>query len=86
MVGLSASIFLMFILSIRFTSKKWEITPTDRISVVIAASSMLVSFLMGNTYEGVLVFNVGNIALLLSWFTARTMRHRRYSDHTEVPA
>jgi len=55
MAALSASIFLMFILSIRFASKKWQITSVDRISVVIAASSMLVSFLMGNTYEGVLM-------------------------------
>jgi hypothetical protein len=86
MAALSASIFLMFILSIRFASKKWQITPVDRISVVIAASSMLVSFLMGNTYEGVLVFNVGNVALLLSWFAARTARHHRHSKHTEVPA
>jgi hypothetical protein len=86
MAALSASIFLMFLLSIRFTSKKWQITPVDRISAVIAASSMLVALLMGNTYEGVLVFNAGNVALLLSWFAARTAKHHRHSRHTEVPA
>lgn len=86
MVALSASIFLMFLLSIHVASKKSKITSVDRISVVIAASSMLVTFLMGNTYEGVLVFNIGNVALLVSGFAARTARHHRHSKHTEVPA
>ncbi len=80
MVAISASVFVMFLLSIHFTSKKLNITPVDRISIVIAASSMLVAFLMGNTYEGILVFNVGNIALLVSWF-ARTSRRNRHKKH-----
>ncbi len=81
MVAISASVFVMFLLSIHFTSKKLNITPVDRISIVIAASSMLVAFLMGNTYEGILVFNVGNVALLASWFAARTSRHNRHKKH-----
>ena len=86
MAAVSASVFLMFLLSIRFTSKKAKINPIDRISIVIAASSMLLAFLMGNTYEGVFVFNIGSVALLASWFAARTGRHHRHSKHTQVPA
>lgn len=86
MLALSASIFLMFLLSIHVALKKSKATPIDRVSIVIAASSMLVAFLMGNTYQGVLVFNIGNAALLVSWFAARTTRHHRHSEHTEVPA
>jgi len=82
MVAISASAFVMFLLSIQFASKKLNTTPIDRIGIVIAASSMLLAFLMGNTYEGILMFNVGNAALLVSWFAARTSRHNRHNKHT----
>jgi hypothetical protein len=86
MLALSASIFLMFLLSIHVALKKSKATPIDRVSIVIAASSMLVAFLMGNTYQGVIVFNIGNAALLVSWFAARATRHHRRGKHTEMPA
>ncbi len=68
MAIVSASAFAMAILSHRFTSKKLHITPMDRASIVIAAGCLLLSFLLGDTYKGIAVFNAGNLSLLLSWY------------------
>jgi hypothetical protein len=81
----SSSVVAMAILSHRFISKTLHITPIDRASIVIAASCLLASFLFGDTYKGVMMFNVGNVALLLSWWVARLSRHNRHKGHTAPP-
>jgi hypothetical protein len=82
MAIVSASVFAMAILSHRFTSKKLHITPIDRASLVIAAGCVLLTFLFGDTYKGIVVFNAGNLFLLLSWWIARKSRHNRHHSHT----
>jgi len=81
MAIVSASAFAMGILSHRFTSKKLHITPIDRASIVIAAGCVLLTFLFGDTYKGIAVFNTGNLSLLLSWWAARISRHNRHKSH-----
>lgn len=74
MVALFVSVFAMSVLSLRFTEKKIVITPLDRASIVIAAICVLLAFLFADTYKGAVVFNAGNIALLLSLWVARTSK------------
>ena len=81
MAIVSVSAFAMAILSHRFTSKKLNITPIDRASLVIAAGFVLLAFLFGDTYKGIAVFNAGNISLLLSWWAARKSRRNRHKGH-----
>jgi hypothetical protein len=80
-----ASAFAMAILSHRFTSKKLRITAIDRASIVMAAGCVLLTFLFGDTYKAIAVFNAGNLSLLLSWWAARTSRYDRHKSHA-VPA
>ena len=82
MVIVSASIFAMAVLSHRFAAKQLHITTIDRATIVIAATCVLVTFLLGDTYKGMVVFNLGNLALLLSWWVARTSRRNRHKSHT----
>ena len=74
MVILFVSAFAMSGLGLRLADKKLVITPLDRASIVIAASCVLVASIFADSYKGALVFNAGNIALLLSWWAARTSR------------
>ncbi len=83
--AMSASIIAVFLLSIRFTSKKWKITPLDRISIVIAACSVLIFFQLSNSYQALLVFNIGSVALLASRIGARAANQHQHTKHTEVP-
>jgi len=80
MAIVSVSAFAMAMLSHRFTSRKVHITPIDSASIVIAASCVLVTVLFGDTYKSLVVFNMGNLALLLSWWTARISRHNRHKN------
>jgi len=81
MAIVSASAFAMAILSYRFTPKKFHITAIDRASIVIAAGCVLLTFLSGDTYKGIAVFNAGNLSLLISWGAARISRHNRHRSH-----
>jgi hypothetical protein len=81
MAIVSASAVAMAILSYRFTFKKLHITAFDRASIVIAAGCVLLTFLFGDTYKGIAVFNGGNLSLLLSWWAARISRHSRHKSH-----
>ena len=73
----SLSAFAMALLSYRFTSRRLHITAIDRASIVIAASCVLLTFLFGDTYWGLAVFNAANFSLLLSWGVGRLSRHNR---------
>lgn len=81
MVALFVSVFVMSILSLRFTQKKIVITRPDRASIVIAASCVLLAFLFADAYKGAVVFNIGNVALLLSWWMARTLNRVSHKKH-----
>lgn len=81
MVVLFVSVFAMSVLSLRFTAKKIVITPLDRACIVIAAICVLLAFLFADTYKGAVVFNVGTIALLLSWWVARTSKRVGHKNH-----
>jgi hypothetical protein len=81
MVILSASLFVMAILSHRFISRKLHITPLDRASLVIAAGSVLLALLFGDTYKAMVVFNAGNLSLLLSWWIAWKSPQDRHKGH-----
>ena len=80
-VIVSLSAFAMALLSYRFTSGRLHITAIDRASIVIAASCVLLTFLFGDNYWGLVVFNAGNFSLLLSWGVARLARHNRPKTH-----
>jgi hypothetical protein len=82
MAIVSASAFAMAILSHRFASKKLHITPIDRASIVIASGCVLLTFLFGDSYKGIAVFNVGNLSLALSWWAARISRDNRHKSHS----
>jgi len=66
----SLSAFAMALLSYGFTSRRLHIT--------IAASCVLLTFLFGDNYLGLAVFNAGNVSLLVSWAVARLSRHNRH--------
>jgi len=72
----------MSILSIRFVSPKPRITRIDRASLVIGATSVLLALVLLDSYRGVAVLNVGNLALLLSWWAARASRQTPRSLHS----
>jgi len=82
MVIVSVSAFAMAILSFRFTSKQFHIRAIDRASIVIAACCVLLTFLFGDNYRGLAVFNFGNLSLLLSWLVDRASRHNRRKSHS----
>ena len=81
LVILSASIVAMAILSHRFISKHVQITMFDRVSPVLAAMSVLITFLLGSTYRGIVVLNMGNVALLASWWKASIAKQHRHGNH-----
>jgi hypothetical protein len=82
MLSVAASLFAMSILSIRFVSPKPRITRIDRASLVIAATCVLLALILMDSYKGVAVLNVGNLALLLSWWAARASRQTPHSIHS----
>jgi hypothetical protein len=82
MLSLTASLFAMSILFIRFASGKPRITRTDRASLVVAAISVPLAVLLMDSYKSVAVLTIGNVALLLSWLAARTSQHTPHSTHT----
>jgi len=82
MVMVSASILAMAILSHRFTAKRLRVTMIDRTTIVTAASCVLITVIMGDTYMGLAVFNLGNLALLLAWWIARASRRNRHKSQT----
>jgi hypothetical protein len=82
MLSVTASLFAMSILCIRFASGKPRITRTDRASLVVAAICVLLAFPLMDSYKSVAVLNIGNVALLLSWWAAQTSRHTPHSTHT----
>jgi hypothetical protein len=86
MAIISVSAFTMVILSHRFASRKLHFTSIDRASIVIAASCVLLTFLLGNTYRGIVVFNAGNLCLFLSWCAARISRHNRHKSQATTTA
>ena len=81
MVIVSVSAFAMALLSYRFTSRRLNITAIDRASIVIAASCVLLTFLFGDNYSGLAVFNAGNVSLLVSWAVARLSRNNHHKTH-----
>jgi hypothetical protein len=81
MLSVAASLLAMSVLSIRFVSRKPRITRIDRASLVIAAVSVLSAFTLMDSYRGVATLNVGNLALLLSWWAARASRKTPHSIH-----
>lgn len=81
MAIVSASAFVMAILSHRFISKKLHITTTDRVSLVVAAGCVLLTVLFGDTYKAIMVFNAGNLSLILSWWAAWKLRQNRRKSH-----
>ena len=70
----------MAVLSHRFISKHIQITVIDRVNLVLAAMCVLITVLLGNTYRGMVVFNVGNVAPLASWWKAWTAKQHRPSN------
>jgi hypothetical protein len=76
----SASIVVMAVLSHRFISKHVQITAIERVSLVLAAMCVLITVLLGNTYRGIVVFNVGNVALLASWWKLTPVSDRLGRD------
>jgi hypothetical protein len=81
MVIASVSAFAMALLSYRFTSRRLHVTAIDRASICIAASCVLLTFLFGDNYWGLAVFNAGNVSLLLSLAVVRLSRHNRHKTH-----
>lgn len=81
MLSLAASLFAMSILCIRFVSSKRRIVRIDRASLVVAAICVLLAFLLMDSYKSVAVLNIGNVALFLSWWAARSSRHTPHSTH-----
>jgi hypothetical protein len=82
MVSVSASIFVMTFLCFGIALNEGHVRATERVSVVIAASCVLMAVLAGDSYKSVAAFNIGNVALFLSWQIARTRRRRRRKSHT----
>jgi len=82
MLSVTASLFAMSILSIRFVSPKPRITRVDRASLVIAAICFLLALVLMDSYRGVAVLNIGNLALVLSWWAARVSRQTSHSVHS----
>lgn len=81
MLSLAASLFAMSILCIRFAFSKRRIIRIDRASLVVAAICVLLAFLLMDSYKSVAVLNIGNVALFLSWWEARSSRHAPHSTH-----
>jgi hypothetical protein len=81
MLSVAASLFAMSVLSFRFVSLKPRITRIDRASLVIAAVCVLLAFTLMDSYRGVVTLNVGNLALLLSWWAGRASRKTPHSVH-----
>jgi hypothetical protein len=81
MLSVAVSLLAMSILSIRFVSPKPRIARIDRASLVIAAICSLLALILMDSYRGVAVLNVGNLALLLSWWAARASRQTPHSVH-----
>ena len=81
LLSLAASFFAMSLLGLRFASGKSPITQIDRISLLVAAACVLLSFRLMDTYKSVAMLNVGNVVLLLSWWLARTSRHSSHSKY-----
>lgn len=83
MLSVAASLFAMGILCVRFASGKPHISQIDRACLVLAAICVLLSVPLMDSYRSVAVLNVGNIALVLSWLTARASRQARQSAHAD---
>jgi hypothetical protein len=81
MLLVSMSLIVMAVLSHRFVSKHLQLTVIDCASLVIAASCVLITFLLGDTYKGFFVFNLGNLVLLISWWKARLAKQNRHKSH-----
>lgn len=81
MLSVAVSLLAMSILSIRFVSPKPRIARIDRASLVIAGICSLLALILMDSYRGVAVLNVGNLALLLSWWAARASRQTPHSVH-----
>ena len=84
MLSVAASLFAMSILCIRFASGKPRITRIDQASLVLAAICVLLSLPLMDSYGSVVVLNVGNVALVLSWLAARASGQARQSVHNTV--
>lgn len=81
LLSLAASFCAMSLLGLRFASGKSPISQIDRISLLIAATCVLLSFRLMDTYKSVAMLNVGNVVLLLSWWLARASRHSSHSKY-----
>ena len=81
MLSVAASLFAMSMLCIRFASGKHRITRIDHASLVLAATCTLLSLPLLNSYRGVAVLTVGNVALVLLWLTTRVPRRTPQSAH-----
>jgi hypothetical protein len=79
MLTLTASMFAMSALCIRFVSRRPHIARIDRASLVLAAICVLLSLPLMDSYRSVAVLNVGNVALVLSWLATRASRQARQS-------
>jgi hypothetical protein len=79
MLSLAASMFAMSMLCIRFVSHNPHITGIDRASLVLAATCVLLSLPLMDSYRSVAVLNVGNVVLVLSWLAARISHQARQS-------
>jgi hypothetical protein len=82
MLSVAASLFAMSILCIRFASGKPRVTRIDRASLVLAAIGALLSLPLMDSYRSVVVLNVANVALVLSWLAARASRQAQHSVQT----
>jgi hypothetical protein len=74
LLSVAASLFAMSILCIRFVSGKLRIKQIDRASLVLAATCVLLSLALMDSYKSLAVLNLGNVALGLSWLAARSSR------------
>ena len=72
MLSVAASLFAMSILCIRFASGKPRVTRIDRASLVLAAIGALLSLPLMDSYRSVVVLNVANVALVLSFTENRS--------------
>lgn len=82
MLTFTVSLFAMSILCTRFASARRRIIRIDRAGLVIAATCVLLAFLLGDSYKGVVVLNIGNIALLSAWWAVRKSPRTHHSTRT----